>query len=115
MKNFRNSYKKNRFRNNNDRQFRRNGSNPKFSTNYSDQLDFRKLRTFKNGNSNKLVEKYNELAKEALSNGDKIMSENYLQHADHFTRISEQQNSQKVEKKISEISNDSNQETESTN
>ena len=43
------------------------------------------------------------------------MSENYLQHADHFTRISEQQNSEKVEKKISEISNDTNQETEPTN
>ena len=38
-------------------------------------------------NAEKLVEKYNALAKEALSSGDKILSENYLQHADHFTRI----------------------------
>ena len=35
----------------------------------------------------KLIEKYNDLAREASSNGDKILSENYLQHADHFTRI----------------------------
>jgi len=35
----------------------------------------------------KLVEKYNSLAKEALTSGDKILSENYLQHADHFARV----------------------------
>ena len=35
----------------------------------------------------KLVEKYNALAKEALSSGDKTFSENYLQHADHFMRV----------------------------
>ena len=40
-----------------------------------------------NHNAPKLIEKYNDLAREALSNGDKILSENYLQHADHFTRI----------------------------
>ena len=37
----------------------------------------------------KLLEKYNALAKEALSSGDKILSENYLQHADHFSRMIE--------------------------
>ena len=35
----------------------------------------------------KLVEKYNTLAKEALSSGNKTLSESYFQHADHFTRI----------------------------
>ena len=35
----------------------------------------------------KLIEKYNNLAREALSTGDKILSENYFQHADHFMRI----------------------------
>ena len=40
-----------------------------------------------NHNAHKLIEKYNSLAKEALSAGDKILSENYLQHADHFSRI----------------------------
>ena len=35
----------------------------------------------------KLLERYKMLAKEALSSGDKILSENYLQHVDHFMRI----------------------------
>ena len=35
----------------------------------------------------KLLEKYNNLAKEAMSSGDKTLYENYLQHADHFMRI----------------------------
>ena len=34
-----------------------------------------------------MIDKYNNLAREALSSGDKILSENYLQHADHFSRI----------------------------
>ena len=37
----------------------------------------------------KLLEKYNTLAKEALSSGDKTLSENYFQHADHFMRVIE--------------------------
>ena len=37
----------------------------------------------------KLLEKYNHLAKEAMSLGDKTLCENYLQHADHFMRIIE--------------------------
>ena len=45
--------------------------------------------------SPKLIEKYNDLAREASSNGDKILSENYLQHADHFTRILNEQESYK--------------------
>ena len=40
-----------------------------------------------NQNASKLVEKYTSLAREALSNGDKILSENYFQHAEHFIRI----------------------------
>jgi hypothetical protein len=40
----------------------------------------------------KLLEKYNTLAKEAMSSGDKTLCENYLQHADHFTRIIEDKN-----------------------
>ena len=44
-----------------------------------------------NHNASKLIEKYNDLAREALANGDKILSENYFQHADHFTRIIEEQ------------------------
>ena len=40
----------------------------------------------------KLLEKYNSLAKEAMSSGDKTLSENYLQHADHFMRVIEDKN-----------------------
>ena len=40
----------------------------------------------------KLLEKYNTLAKEALTSGDKTLSENYFQHADHFMRIIENKN-----------------------
>ena len=40
----------------------------------------------------KLFEKYNDLAKEAMSSGDKTLVENYLQHADHFVRIIEDKN-----------------------
>ena len=40
----------------------------------------------------KLFEKYNTLAKEALTSGDKTLSENYFQHADHFMRIIENKN-----------------------
>ena len=45
----------------------------------------------------KLLEKYNTLAKEALSSGDKTLSENYFQHADHFTRIIEDKNKNQKE------------------
>ena len=41
----------------------------------------------------KLIEKYNDLAREALANEDKILSENYFQHADHFTRVQNEQES----------------------
>ena len=40
----------------------------------------------------KLLEKYNALAKEALSSGDRILSENYFQHAEHFSRIVDDKN-----------------------
>ena len=40
----------------------------------------------------KLLEKYNALAKEAVSSGDRTLAENYLQHADHFMRIIEDKN-----------------------
>ena len=53
-------------------------------------------RTFfgRNGlKAEKLLEKYNGLAKEALSSGDKVLSESYFQHADHFLRVVENQNS----------------------
>ena len=48
----------------------------------------------------KLFEKYNTLAKEALSSGDKTLSENYFQHADHFMRIIEGKNKNQNQSKV---------------
>ena len=88
-----NSARRNNFRRN-DRNFKSNGDRPKFGSNYSNNDNFkRKAPGRNNHNAPKLIEKYNDLAREASSNGDKILSENYLQHADHFTRIlNEQEN-----------------------
>ena len=47
----------------------------------------------------KLLEKYSALAKEALSTGDKTLSENYLQHADHFMRVIEDKNKNRIQNK----------------
>ena len=47
----------------------------------------------------KLFEKYSSLAKEAMSSGDKTLSENYLQHADHFMRIIEDKNRNRIQNK----------------
>ena len=97
------------FRNNNNnrrnsfrrgtRNFKSNGDNPKFVSNFSNNENFkRKVPGRNNHNAPKLIEKYNDLAREALSNGDKILSENYLQHADHFTRILKEKEGFKNEK-----------------
>ena len=96
MKTFRNNNNRRfRFRNN-DRNFKRNGDGKKFNSDFSSPSNFqRKAPGRNNHNAPKLIEKYNDLAREALSNGDKILSENYLQHAEHFSRIL---NSQEVYK-----------------
>jgi len=92
-----NNVRRNNFRRN-DRNFKSNGDRPKFGSNYSNNENFkRKVPGRNNHNASKLIEKYNDLAREASSNGDKILSENYLQHADHFTRIlNEQENVRKL-------------------
>ena len=82
-----NNGRRNNFRRN-DRNFKSNGDRNKFSNNFSNNDNFqRKVPGRNNHNAPKLIEKYNNLAREALSSGDKILSENYFQHADHFTRI----------------------------
>ena len=101
MVTFRNNSNNNRrggFRRNN-RNFKSNNDNPKFNSNFSNNDNFkRKAPGRNNHNAPKLIEKYNDLAREALSNGDKILSENYLQHADHFTRILNERESYRKEK-----------------
>ena len=78
------------FRSNNNRRppFRSNNEGSKFSNNDNFQ---RKVPGRNNHNAVKLIEKYNDLAREALAKEDKILSENYFQHADHFTRIQNEQ------------------------
>ena len=92
MKNYKNNHKRNRFRNHSDRNYKRNGNGHKLNSDFTNVSDFKRKNPGRNNqNAGKLIEKYNELAREALSQGDKILSENYLQHADHFARISEKQ------------------------
>tara|TARA_B100001063_G_C16726142_1_gene536513 strand:+ start:922 stop:1299 length:378 start_codon:yes stop_codon:yes gene_type:complete len=82
-----NNNRRNNFRRG-DRSFKTNGDRSKFNTNFSNGDNFqRKIPGRNNHNASKLIEKYSNLAREALSNGDKILSENYFQHADHFTRV----------------------------
>ena len=99
MKTFRNNNNRRfRFRNN-DRNYKRNGDGKKFNSDFSSPSSFqRKTPGRNNHNAPKLIEKYNDLAREALSNGDKILSENYFQHADHFMRILGEQENNKSSK-----------------
>ena len=93
-----NNNRRNNFRRN-DRNFKSNGERQKFSSNFSNNENFKRKSPGRNNhNAPKLIDKYNDLAREALSNGDKILSENYLQHADHFTRILNERESTKRER-----------------
>tara|TARA_B100001121_G_scaffold94638_1_gene83692 strand:+ start:1286 stop:1705 length:420 start_codon:yes stop_codon:yes gene_type:complete len=91
-----NNNRRNNFRRN-DRGFKSNSERQKFGSNFSNNENFqRKIPGRNNHNASKLIDKYNNLAREALSVGDKILSESYFQYADHFTRIlSEQENMKK--------------------
>ena len=112
MVTFRNNNRRGRFRSN-DRSFKRAGDGSKYKSDFHTNGDFqRKSLSRNNHNASKLVEKYNNLAREALSSGDKISSENYFQHADHFTRIL---NEKEIQKKIfnNKSSADLNNSTES--
>ena len=87
MVTFRNNNRRSNFRRS-ERNFKSNSDRNKFSSNFTNGENFqRKSPGRNNHNAPKLIEKYNNLAREALSTGDKILSENYFQHADHFTRI----------------------------
>tara|TARA_B100001113_G_C21011224_1_gene579363 strand:- start:423 stop:875 length:453 start_codon:yes stop_codon:yes gene_type:complete len=99
----------------NDRNFKSGGDRQKFTTNFSNNDSFkRKAPGRNNHNAPKLIEKYNDLAREALSNGDKILSENYLQHADHFTRVLNERESFRREKlNENKVENEENSESES--
>ena len=90
-----NNVRRNNFRRN-ERGFKSNTDRSKYSSNFSKHENFqRKSPGRNNHNASKLIEKYSNLAREALSSGDKILSENYFQHADHFTRILNYQDAQR--------------------
>ena len=91
MVTFRNNIRRNNFRRG-ERNYKSGSDRSKFGSNFSNGDNFqRKVPGRNNHNASKLIEKYSNLAREALSNGDKILSENYFQHADHFTRILSEQ------------------------
>ena len=92
-----NNTKRNNFRRN-ERTFKVHSDRNKYNNTFSNNDVFqRKISGRNNHNASKLIEKYNNLAREALSTGDKILSENYFQHADHFTRVL---NEREIQKKI---------------
>ena len=102
MVTFRNNNRRSNFRRN-DRYYKRNGEISKFKSHFSSNDNFqRKVPSRNNHNASKLVEKYNDLGREALTNGDKILSENYYQHADHFKRILKEQEGNRIVKKTVE-------------
>ena len=111
MNNFKNNNRRSRFKPNGDRGFRRNGNGNKPNGDFSNGSAFKRRHPGKNNqNAAKLVEKYNDLAREALSNGDKILSENYLQHSEHFLRILASQENSRNHNENSPEANPSNQE-----
>ena len=118
MRNFRNN--KRRYRSNSfDRNLKINSTDQNLNSNLGNVSDFKKKNFSRNGfNPSKLIQKYSDLAREALSSGDKILYENYMQHAEHFIRITENNNSSQMLKNessngldkmnISKISDDKN-------
>ena len=91
MKNYKNNYRRNRYKNHTDRNHQKNGNGSALINDLHNGSNFqRKNHGRNNHNASKLIEKYSNLAREALSNGDKILSENYFQHAEHFIRVLEE-------------------------
>ena len=104
MRSFRNNHKRMRTRSSIDRTFKRSNEINRLNSDFGNRENgFRRKNNRNNGNIEKLITKYNELAREALSNGDKILSENYYQYADHFLRISIEQKERQKDKSQSTI------------
>ena len=104
MRPFRNNQKRIRNRNMQDRSFKRSNDMNRLNSDFGNRENgFRRKNNRNNGNVEKLITKYNELAREALSNGDKILSENYYQYADHFLRISIEQKEKQKDKSLTPI------------
>ena len=80
-RNFRSRQQKNNFR-------RRNGSLVNNSNNFNNgNVSFNRNGSLNNiHNVEKTMQKFQQLAKDAQSNGDPVLAQNYLQHADHYLR-----------------------------
>ena len=97
-----NNNRRGRFRSN-DRSFKRTGDVPKYKSDFNVNGDFKRNSLSRNNhNASKLVEKYNNLAREALANEDKILSESYFQYADHFMRVLKEREKNKLIKEIND-------------
>ena len=91
MKNYKNNYRRNRYKNHTDRNHQKNGNGSVLINDLHNGSNFQRKNYGRNNhNASKLIEKYSNLAREALSSGDKILSENYFQHAEHFIRVLEE-------------------------
>ena len=100
-----NNNRRNNFRRT-DRVYKSSGERQKFSSNFTNNDNFKRKSPGRNNhNAAKLIEKYNDLAREASSHGDKILSENYLQHADHFTRILNERENFRKDKYFENVEN----------
>ena len=114
-RNFRPRVQKNNFR-------RRSGSlnsNNSNSLNNNGNMNFNRNGSMNNiHNVEKTMQKYQQLAKDAQSNGDPVLAQNYLQHADHYLRRYNELNERRensIEKSISEektLSKEENQKSE---
>ena len=104
MRSYKNNHKR-KFRISGDRNSSRNHDPQILVSNTNFQ---RKNHRNNNHNAARLIEKYSNLAREALSSGDKILSESYYQHSDHFVRVlnekEKNQSLNRVEKNKSEES-----------
>ena len=84
MRPYKNNHKRQKFRSNGDRGINRNLDNQSLISNPNFQ---RKPNRSNNHNASRLIEKYNNLAREASSAGDKILSESYYQFSYHYIRV----------------------------
>jgi len=119
MRNFKNNFRRNRYKNHSDRNNHRN-ENGKIMNDLQNGSNFiRKNAGRNNHNASKLIEKYSNLAREALSSGDKILSENYFQHAEHFIRVLEEKdakfNNDQIPKEIVKVKEKTSQDQNNTN
>ena len=119
MRNFKNNFRRSRYKNHLDRNNHRN-ENGKIINDLQNGSNFVRKNAGKNNhNASKLIEKYSNLAREALSSGDKILSENYFQHAEHFIRVLEEKdakfNKGQIPKEIIKVKEKTSQDQNNTN